>query len=160
MATIITHSRFVQAAFVSSLVWQTFGQMMLGRLSFSWNKVFSRWHAVKIHGPQMVRDQKEFGNRWNKDTASALSFSRAAKDSSCRRMHGLCIETFAFGRRANDLTDLMIILFCLVALNEISWFACNAFFFLCCPRRQSGATDERHELPAHRGNWKWPKGVR
>jgi len=25
--------------------------------------VFSRWYAVKIQGPQMVRDQIKFGNR-------------------------------------------------------------------------------------------------
>jgi len=42
MAIVIPHSHVVHAAFASSLVCQTFDQMIFGEIEFSWNKVFSR----------------------------------------------------------------------------------------------------------------------
>jgi len=57
MAIIISHRHCVHAAFVSSQVCQTFDRMISGRMSFP-GAGFSRWYAVKILGPQMVRDQE------------------------------------------------------------------------------------------------------
>ena len=39
-----------------------FSSNNIGQNEFSWNKVFSRWYVVKKQDPQMVRDQKKFGN--------------------------------------------------------------------------------------------------
>jgi len=57
MAIIISHSRFVHAAFVSSLVCQTFDRMILGKLSFpgtrcfqggtSWKYRAHKWYAIR-----------------------------------------------------------------------------------------------------------------
>jgi len=54
---------FVHVAFVSILVFQTFDQIIFGsRLSFPGTK----WYVVIVWDPQMVRDQKKFGNHCNK----------------------------------------------------------------------------------------------
>ena len=34
--------------------------------------MFSGWYAVKIQGPQMVRDQKKFGNHWCRCTNTVM----------------------------------------------------------------------------------------
>jgi len=57
MAIIISHSHFVHAAFASSLVCQTFGRMILDRLSFPGTRCFHggtrwkcrahKWHAIR-----------------------------------------------------------------------------------------------------------------
>jgi len=39
--------------------------------------VFSRWYTVKMQGPQMVRDQKKFGNRCLKATAASSKLTRS-----------------------------------------------------------------------------------
>jgi len=58
MAIIISYSHFDHVAFVSILVLQTFDRMMFGRLSFP----ETRWYVVIVQDPQIVRDQKKFGN--------------------------------------------------------------------------------------------------
>jgi len=60
MATIIFHSDFNHVVFVSILVFQTFDQMFFGRLSFPGT---SRY-VVTVRHPQMVHDEKKFGNHW------------------------------------------------------------------------------------------------
>jgi len=47
-------------AYVSILVFQTFDCMIFGRLSFPG----ARWYVVTVWVPQMVRDEKKFGNHW------------------------------------------------------------------------------------------------
>jgi len=58
MAVIISHSHFAHVALVSILVFQTFDQMIFGSLS----SPGTRWYVVTVRKPQMVRDQKKFGN--------------------------------------------------------------------------------------------------
>jgi len=58
MAIIISYSHFDHVAFVSILVLQTFDRMMFGRLSFP----ETRSYVVIVQDPQIVRDQKKFGN--------------------------------------------------------------------------------------------------
>jgi len=59
MSIIISHSHFLHVAFVSVLVLQTFDRMIFGRLSFP----EERCYVVTVREPQMVRDEKKFGNR-------------------------------------------------------------------------------------------------
>jgi len=59
MRITIFHSHFVHVAFMSILVFETFDRMIFGTLTFPWNKVV---YAVTVRVPQLVRDQKKFGN--------------------------------------------------------------------------------------------------
>jgi len=61
----ISHSHYLHVAFVSILVFQTFDGMILVRLSFP----RARWHVATARVPQMVRDEKKFGNHCHKVTA-------------------------------------------------------------------------------------------
>jgi len=58
MAIMISHSHLVHVSFVSILIFQTFDQMIFGRLSFPGMK----WYIVEVKDPLMVHDQKKFGN--------------------------------------------------------------------------------------------------
>ena len=63
MTIIISHSHFVHVALVSILVFQTF---VIEWYLVDW--VFLEQggiHAVTVREPQMVRDQKKFGNHWS-----------------------------------------------------------------------------------------------
>jgi len=60
MPIIISHSHYLHVAFVSILVFQTFGRMIFGRLSFPG----ARWYVMTARVPQMVCDEKKFGNYW------------------------------------------------------------------------------------------------
>ena len=60
MAIILSHSHFLNVAFVSIMVFQTFDRFIFGTLTFSG----SRWYVLTSQDPQMVRDQKKFGNHW------------------------------------------------------------------------------------------------
>jgi len=60
MAIFISHCHYLHVAFVSVLVFQTFDRMIFGRLSFPG----ARWYVVTKWVPQMVRDEKKFGNHW------------------------------------------------------------------------------------------------
>jgi len=54
MAIKISHSHFVHVAFVSILVFQTFGRMILSTLTYPG----TRWYVMTVRDTQMVRDQK------------------------------------------------------------------------------------------------------
>jgi len=58
MAIIISHSHYPHVAFVSILAFQTFDQMIFGKFSFPG----ARWYVMTVWNPQMVRDQRRFGN--------------------------------------------------------------------------------------------------
>jgi len=58
MAIILSHSHFLNVAFVSIMVFQTFDRFIFGTLTFPG----TRWYALTSQDPQMVRDQKKFGN--------------------------------------------------------------------------------------------------
>jgi len=57
MAITTSHSHFVHVEFVSILVFQTFDQVLFGRLILPGK----RWYVVTVRDPQMVRDQIKFG---------------------------------------------------------------------------------------------------
>jgi len=59
MVILISHSHFLRVAFVSILVFQTFDRIMFGTLT----SPETRWYVLTVRDPQMVRDQKMFGNR-------------------------------------------------------------------------------------------------
>jgi len=59
MAIILSHSHFHHVAFVSNLVFQTFDRIIFGTLTFPG----TRWYVLTACYPQMVRDQKKFGNQ-------------------------------------------------------------------------------------------------
>ena len=58
MAIILSHSHFLNVAFVSIMVFQTFDRFIFGILIFPG----TRWYVLTSQDPQMVRDQKKFGN--------------------------------------------------------------------------------------------------
>jgi len=58
MARILSHSHFLRVAFVAIVVFQTFNRMTFGKLSFPG----TRWYVLTVRNPQMVRDEKKFGN--------------------------------------------------------------------------------------------------
>ena len=60
MAIKISNSLFVHVAFVSILVFQTFGRMILSTLTYPG----TRWYVMTVRDTQMVRDQKKFENHW------------------------------------------------------------------------------------------------
>jgi len=57
MSITTSHSHFVHVAFVSILVFQTFDQVVFGRLILPGK----RWYVVTVQDPQMVRDEIKFG---------------------------------------------------------------------------------------------------
>jgi len=70
MTITISHSHFVHVAFVSILVFQTF---VIEWYLVDW--VFLEQggiHAVTVRDPQMVRDQKKFGNHWSTQAESTF----------------------------------------------------------------------------------------
>ena len=60
MAIILSHSHFLHVAFVSILVLRTFDRIIFGTLTFPGLK----WYVLTVRDPQMVRNQKKFGNHW------------------------------------------------------------------------------------------------
>jgi len=62
MAIILSHNHFLHVAFVSILLFQTLDRIIFGTLTFPG----TRWYVLTVRVPQMVRDQKEFGNHWFK----------------------------------------------------------------------------------------------
>jgi len=53
-----SHSHYLHVAFVSILVFRTFDRIIFGALTFPG----TRWYVLTVRDPQMVRDQKKFGN--------------------------------------------------------------------------------------------------
>ena len=60
MAIIRSHSHFLHVAFVSIMIFQAFDRMIFGILTFPG----TRWYVLTVRDPQMVRNQKKFGNHW------------------------------------------------------------------------------------------------
>jgi len=58
MAIVLSHSYFLHAAFVSVMVFQTVDRIIFGTLTFPG----ARWYVMTVRDPQMIRDQKKFGN--------------------------------------------------------------------------------------------------
>jgi len=54
MAIILSHSHFLEVAFASILVFQTFDRIIIDTLSFPG----TRWYVLTVRDPQMVGDQK------------------------------------------------------------------------------------------------------
>jgi len=58
MGIILSHSHFLHVVFVSIMVFQTFDRIIFITLTFAG----TRWYGLTARDPQMVRDQKKFGN--------------------------------------------------------------------------------------------------
>ena len=67
MAIILSHSHFLYVAFVSIVVFQTFDRIIFGTLTFPG----TRWYVLTARDPQMVRDQKKFGNHCSRNLQNA-----------------------------------------------------------------------------------------
>jgi len=63
MAIILSHSHFLHVAFVLIMVFQTFDRMIFGTLTVPG----TRWNVLTVRDPQMVRNQKKFGNHCHKE---------------------------------------------------------------------------------------------
>ena len=83
-----SHSHFVHVAFVSILVFQTFGRMIFGTLTFpgTW------WYVMTVRDTQMVRDQKKFENHCLVETNLFQLFTHPLHSEWCSILFAIVFE--------------------------------------------------------------------
>jgi len=87
MALIISHRHYLHVAFVSILVFQTFDRMMFGIFNFLGAKLY----VLTVWVPQMVRDEKKFGNHcFRQSVFSVTWFWIFASGNNERRCNTTC----------------------------------------------------------------------
>ena len=102
MAIKISHSHFVRVAFVSILVFQTFGRMIFSTLTYPG----TRWYVMTVRDTQMIRNQKKFENHWSTRTQSSeqkYSYLMARKRHPSTPYSRNTPQSFSRGTRPSTL---------------------------------------------------------
>ena len=140
MAVTVSHSHFVHAAFVSSLVCQTFDRMILGRMSFPGAKCFHGGTRWKYRAHKWYAIRKSLGTA---ELYEQFRLINCQQDCFCRRWATL--NYFQIYR------------------PMVCWgWSCEALLRLRCfwsenDLRKKTRLQLRKKLSVRAWGWSWPK---